>query len=46
MSEQSKTILLEELEQWLSVENHKNQEYIRNIEKQQEIAKEVANNEQ
>lgn len=46
MSEQTKITLLEELEQWLFIENRKNQEYIRNIEKQQETAKEVLNNEQ
>lgn len=46
MSEQTKLALLEELEQWLSVENQKIQENIRKFKNEQRITKEVANNEQ
>lgn len=46
MSEQTRLSLLEELEQWLSVENQKIQENIRKFKNEQETAKEVENNEQ
>lgn len=46
MSEQTRLALLEELEQWLFVENQKIQENIRKFENQEKNAKEVLNNEQ